>query len=420
METPTEGYPDISLVMPCNNEEACLRVTARALLQAFANHKIRLELVLVDNGSRDRTGEIIDELVAEGNPVVKVTVPVNQGYGHGILEGLRHCSAPFVGYLCADGQVSPGDTVRVCRLILGTDGQMLVKVRRRFRKDGLTRKLISICYNGLMLVLFGRLEAIDVNGSPKVFSQESYRRMRLKSKDWFLDPEIMIKAKHIGLMVLEINVRGLYRQGGRSNVRWTTCVEFLKNIARYRLGGEIRRWKKTAGQPLPVETRASVAPSVSATRGTACWTSSDGLPGVRVFEQARFEDARGYLQKILTAAQCQGEPPRGEVYVTCAKPGEAKGNHLHRKMGEWFAVVEGEATLEMRDPETGGRQSISLGQSCPRTVYVPPGLAHAVVNTGKIPAVCVAWAERDHDPQDVFPFRVWPPGQEAATMMGCE
>jgi dTDP-4-dehydrorhamnose 3,5-epimerase-like enzyme len=411
METPTEGYPDISLVIPCYNEEACLRVTARALLQAFANHKTRLELVLVDNGSRDRTREIIDELIADGHPVVKVTVPVNQGYGHGILEGLRHCSAPFLGYLCADGQVAPEDTVRVCRLILGTDGQMLVKVRRRFRKDGLKRKLISICYNGLMLLLFGRLEAIDLNGSPKVFSRESYRQMRLKSKDWFLDPEIMIKAKHLGLMVLEMNVRGLYRQGGQSNVRRTTCVEFLKNIVRYRFGGEIQRWKKTLDQPLPAEAGFPAAATAPTTGSKPAYgISPDGMPGLRVLEQARFEDVRGYLQKILTAAQCEGKPPRGEVYVTCASPGEAKGNHLHRKMGEWFAVVEGEATLELHDPETGGRQSIALGMSRPRTVYVPPGLAHAVVNTGRIPAVCVAWAERDHDPQDVFPFRVWPPG----------
>jgi hypothetical protein len=52
---------------------------------------------------------------------------------------------------------------------------MLVKVRRRFRKDRLKRKFVSICYNALMLLLFGRLEAIDLNGSPKVFSRESYR-----------------------------------------------------------------------------------------------------------------------------------------------------------------------------------------------------------------------------------------------------
>ncbi len=402
--------PEISLVMPCYNEEACLRNTARGLLQAFANRRIALELVLVDNGSRDRTGEIIDELIAEGLPVVKVSIPVNRGYGHGILEGLKRCSAPFIGYLCADGQVSAEDTVRVYTLVKDTDGRILVKVRRRFRQDGWKRKITSVCYNGLMLLLFGRLEVIDINGSPKIFSRDAFCRMRLESNDWFLDPEIMIKAKHLGLTPLEMNVRGLHRQGGKSNVRYSTVLEFVKNILRYRFTGKIGEWKRRLAQPTaelaPDPPANPGSPAASAARQEPQWS---GLLGeVRVLEQARFEDARGYLQKILTAAQSGGEAPRGEVYVTCANPGEAKGNHFHRKMGEWFAVVQGEASVELVDPETGRGRSIPLGVSRPRTVYVPAGLAHAVVNTSHAPAVCVAWAERDHDPDDVFAFTVWP------------
>lgn len=413
----TVENPEFSLVMPCYNEEACLRTTARALLHAFQNHKIQFELVLVNNGSRDSTGAIIDELIAEGLPVTKVHVPVNQGYGHGILEGLRACNAPIIGYACADGQVSAEDTVRVYKLIQGTDGRMLVKVRRRFRKDGWLRKANSIAYNSLMLLLFGRLEAIDLNGSPKIFSRESFRKMQLRSKDWFLDPEIMIKAKHLDLMVLEMNVRGVQRQGGKSNVRLRTCVEFVKNILRYRFGGTIRRWKKSLRQGGPVVADAAPAsqaaqPAVSpAIRSTAAAAASanGALAAVRVLEQPRFSDARGYLQKILMASQCEGNPPRGEVYVTAALPGEAKGNHLHRKMGEWFAIVQGEGAVEVCDPQSGERRSIALGVSRPRSVYVPAGVAHAVVNTGKETLVCVAWAEADYDAQDIFPYPVWPP-----------
>jgi dTDP-4-dehydrorhamnose 3,5-epimerase-like enzyme len=397
--------------MPCYNEEACLRNTARALIQAFANRRIALELVLVDNGSKDRTGQIIDELIEEGLPVVKVTISVNRGYGYGIIQGLQRCSAPFIGYLCADGQVSAEDTVRIYTLVKGSDGRLLVKVRRRFRKDGILRKITSIAYNGLMLLLFGRLQVIDINGSPKIFSRDAFRRMRLESEDWFLDPEIMIKAKHMGLTPLELNVRGLHRQGGKSNVRMSTVLEFIRNILRYRFSGKILEWKKTLAQPLPQEEQhadsRTVPPAAGLARPDTKWM---GLLGqVRVLEQARFEDARGYLQKILTAQQCAGAPPRGEVYVTCANPGEAKGNHFHRKMGEWFAVVQGEATIEIVDPETAQRRSIPLGVSRPRSVYIPAGLAHAVVNSSNAPVVCVAWAERDHDPDDVFPFAVWPP-----------
>jgi dTDP-4-dehydrorhamnose 3,5-epimerase-like enzyme len=254
------------------------------------------------------------------------------------------------------------------------------------------------------------LQVIDINGSPKIFSRDAFRRMQLESADWFLDPEIMIKAKHMGLTPLELNVRGLLRQGGKSNVRFTTVLEFFKNIARYRLSGKISAWKTTLTQPLPLEDGVADPPAAAPTAAPIeTGTKWEGLLGqVRVLEQARFEDARGYLQKILTAGQCDGTPPRGEVYVTCASPGEAKGNHFHRKMGEWFAVVQGEATIEIVDPETAQRRTIPLGVSRPRSVYIPAGLAHAVVNSSNAPVVCVAWAERDHDPDDVFPFTVWP------------
>ncbi len=410
MTASVQERPEVSIVLPCYNEEKCLRNTARAILQAFANHRIRLELVMVDNGSRDRTGEIIVELIAAGLPVVKVMVPVNQGYGHGILEGLKRCRAPFVGYLCADGQVSAEDVVRIYRLVQGTDGRLLAKVRRRFRQDGWVRKITSICYNGLMLVVFGRLEAIDINGSPKIFSREAYRAMQLESKDWFLDAEVMIKAKRLGLTVLELNVRGLRRQGGKSNVRVQTCLEFLKNIARHHF---LRPFSVVSPSPGTEEVIGELAPApaaqATASRSIVWEMASNGvLGGVRVLEQARFEDARGFLQKILLSSQWGGAA-HGEIYVTAALPGEAKGNHFHRRMGEWFAVVQGDGSIEVCDPESGERRSIPLGTSRPRTVFIPAGVAHAVVNSGSEPLVCVACADAEYNPTDIFPYPVWPP-----------
>src|SRR5688572_24308667 len=122
--------PELSLVMPCYNEESCLGETAPALVDAFAEEGIKLELVLVDNGSRDRTGQIIDELSARGLPITKVTIDVNRGYGNGIRMGLQACQAPIIGYLCADGQVAPKDVVTTYRLMEGREDRVLAKVRR--------------------------------------------------------------------------------------------------------------------------------------------------------------------------------------------------------------------------------------------------------------------------------------------------
>jgi hypothetical protein len=64
--------------------------------------------------------------------------------------------------------------------------------------------------------------------------------MDLQSRDWFLDAEVLIKAKRLGLPVFELNVIAQLREGGRSNVRLATCWEFLVNLLRYRFGRVVR------------------------------------------------------------------------------------------------------------------------------------------------------------------------------------
>jgi len=237
--------PEFSLALPCYNEEKCLAETVHDLLRALQAQNVRAEVVLVDNGSHDGTGGVIDTLAAENLAVRKVRVPVNQGYGHGVLEGLRACRAPYVGFLCADGQVRADDVAHLCTVMQREGSTVLVKVRRRFRKDGLLRKVQSVIYNLVMSIVFGRMHSLDVNGNPKLFARAAYEKMNLRSDDWFLDPEVMIKARWLGLRVVELDVQGVHRQGGKSHVRWHTCIEFMKNIARYRLGGAARQARQS-------------------------------------------------------------------------------------------------------------------------------------------------------------------------------
>ncbi len=227
---------DLSLVLPCYNEAAGLRATVIELLEALAANGVAAELVLVDNGSGDGTGEVIDELMADGRPVIKAVVAVNQGYGNGILQGLKSCRGRMVGFMCADGQVEPIDVVRVYDIAARATTPKLVKVRRRFRMDGMRRKVVSTSYNLLTTAMFGNLRSIDINGNPKILPRIHLEAMRLESKGWFLDAEVMIKAKRLGLEVYELNVLARMREEGVSNVRGETCWEFIVNLLRYRMG----------------------------------------------------------------------------------------------------------------------------------------------------------------------------------------
>jgi glycosyltransferase involved in cell wall biosynthesis len=235
-----ELTPDLSLVIPCYNEAAVLHNTITRLAQSFQAKGVKAELLLVDNGSEDATGEIINKLIQEGLPVFKETVEVNQGYGNGILRGLPLCRGRFVGFSCADGQVEAEDVVKLYEIASHAKFPKLVKVRRRFRMDGFRRKVISIIYNVVANIMFGGLGSIDINGNPKILPRQYLERMNLESKDWFLDPEVMIKAKRLGLGVFEMNVIAQMREGGSSHVHSTTCWEFLVNLLRYRFVGRGR------------------------------------------------------------------------------------------------------------------------------------------------------------------------------------
>src|SRR5262245_10742079 len=224
--------PEISFIMPCYNEQESIPYTIPEFVRAFAAAGLRLELVACDNGSSDRTPEIIKDFIAKGLPVVYNRVDVNEGYGNGILKSIPVCTAPWVGVIAADGQVDAEDVVKLFQVIRNTDGRTIGKVRRRFRMDGFARKVVSVIYNGLMWALWPGLGTIDVNGLPKIIHRDVIEAMKLESRRWFLDPEIMIKARYLDVRVLELNVFARMRSNGLSHVRASTCLEFVKGLLR--------------------------------------------------------------------------------------------------------------------------------------------------------------------------------------------
>jgi glycosyltransferase involved in cell wall biosynthesis len=240
--------PDLSLAMPCYNEESCIDQTVPPLFAAFLNAGIDLELVMVDNGSVDRTSAVIDGLIARGYRIRKVVVPVNRGQGLGIRSGLDECRGRHVGYLAADGQVAPESVLLIYRAVATAGDRTIAKVRRRFRPDSLTRKIISTVYNVGMLVIFPGMPSLDVNGSPRIMPRAILPMLELTSSNWFLEAEIMLKVQYLRLLVIEIDVPGHLRNGGRSNVGWRTILEFIRNIAAYRMGGPWREWRRKVSQ----------------------------------------------------------------------------------------------------------------------------------------------------------------------------
>jgi hypothetical protein len=171
-------------------------------------------------------------------------VETNEGYGNGVLSAIRLCSAPLVGIIPADGQVDAEDVVLLYEAAVAAKGRVLAKARRRFRMDGPMRAILSIAYNLFVRVLWPRLGSFDVNGSPKIVSRDILLAMRPQSKEWFLDPEIMIKAYYMGVRVLEFNVFSRMRSSGSSHVRLSTCSEFFCKLLAFRFSSEVYSWRR--------------------------------------------------------------------------------------------------------------------------------------------------------------------------------
>jgi glycosyltransferase involved in cell wall biosynthesis len=240
--------------MPCFNEQDVVGYTVPQLCEAFRRAGHRFELVAVDNGSRDKTGEILRGLADGGLPVRIVRVDVNEGYGNGVLRGLAAARTPWIGVIPADGQVDAEDVVRLYEAVRHVKGRVLGKVRRRFRMDGVKRKVVSGLYNVFVWMLWPKLGSIDVNGSPKILQREYLPLLDLESKQWFLDPEIMVKAHYLGVRVLEMNVFARMRGNGLSHVRPSTCLEFVRNLLRFRFSRDMARWRRERAVPAAART----------------------------------------------------------------------------------------------------------------------------------------------------------------------
>lgn len=94
---------------------------------------------------------------------------------------------------------------------------------------------MTTAYNALFRLMFGA-RSKDINAKPKVFKREALERLKLSARDWFIDAEAMIQAERLALSIKEIPIVFAARKHGSSNVRFSTMVEFLKNMWKYRHG----------------------------------------------------------------------------------------------------------------------------------------------------------------------------------------
>jgi glycosyl transferase family 2 len=233
-----DGTPELSAVILCYRAgQGILRVVG-PLHEQLREAGITFELVLVANywpGKEDVTPEIVTEFAREHEHVHTLTHPKEGGMGWDMRNGLAAAQGRYAVVIDGDAQNPVDDVLRMYRLMT-TTGYDVMKGRRIARFDGLYRRVVSGVYNLLFRLLFRTKGIWDINGKPKGLRREAYERMNLMSNDWFVDAEIVLAARKLGIAVGEMPVTFLESERS-SFVRASAIVEFLANMASFRLRG---------------------------------------------------------------------------------------------------------------------------------------------------------------------------------------
>lgn len=221
---------DFSVIIPAYNEADNLRVLLPKLDAALKTLGKTYEIIVVDNASTDTTQAVLQALSAE-QPAVRSIYEKEKGFGNALLAGFKSAQGQVIGYIHADNQMESDDLIKIYEK-LTRDGLKVCKATRLDRHDGAVRWVISKCYNLLFRLMFG-VKLLDINGSPKLFTRDFYNQAQLESRDWFIDPEIVIKAQKLGVPMGEVGIHTKPRPHGASQVRFQTLFEFFKNMIHY-------------------------------------------------------------------------------------------------------------------------------------------------------------------------------------------
>ncbi|MFX1520057.1 MAG: glycosyltransferase family 2 protein [Promethearchaeota archaeon] len=223
---------NLSIFIPAFNEEACIRKTLDALSEVSKNKDWEMELIVVDDGSTDKTTEIVAHAIREYPFLRLVRHEHNRGYSEVIKTGLREATADFIVWIDADLQNDPQDIPRLINY-LQRDNVGIVIGWRKNRKDSLFRRIVSKIYNRILMRLFFGLNYNDVNGKPKALRRKFTSQVTIASKGWLVDAELVKKAEMIGFTIVEIPVRHTGRQLGKSKLSIKSIFRTQKYILEY-------------------------------------------------------------------------------------------------------------------------------------------------------------------------------------------
>lgn len=242
----------LSYFFPAHNEEANIEALVAEALETLPAIAETFEIIAVDDGSKDRTGEIADRLAAENPDVVRVVHNVpNRGYGGALRSGFEASRYELLAFTDGDRQFKVADIARLTARLAEPDQPDVVVGYRIKRADPMIRIVYARTYKLANRIFFG-LRVRDVDCAAKLFRREALEGVRVESAGAFFSAELMIKIKEQGRSIAEVGIPHYARiagspTGAKISVIWLAVKDFWMLRLRLWANGALARKR---GRPI--------------------------------------------------------------------------------------------------------------------------------------------------------------------------
>jgi glycosyltransferase involved in cell wall biosynthesis len=223
-----------------NEEELIAKTVGEAVSSLSAVPGLTWRVVVVNDGSRDRTGEIAEDLAKKDPRISVVHHQGNKGYAVATETGLRNTPGEVVMVVDGDGQHTMADAPRFLAAI--DEGADVVFGWKKERHDPLPRLVLSKGLNTLSRWILGS-PLHDINGGCRAFRRDVAHKLEIRHRINFVGDEIFARCRIAGWKVSEVVVRHFPREAGQSIHRPWKMLGTISRVLRYlfELRGEIRR-----------------------------------------------------------------------------------------------------------------------------------------------------------------------------------
>lgn len=217
----------ISVIIPAFNEEGTIETVIQKTYQMFLSNNYTGEIIIVNDCSKDKTGEMCEKISRGRDEVKVIHNKKNLGKTNAIKKGLKISKGDIIVTIDADLQYDPFD---VPKLLQCFDTNVdVVSGYRMCRKDNLIRKIFSYFFNLYNRILFD-IQIRDINCGLKAYRREVINGIELKQSKWFIDVELLAKIAKRKASIIEVPISHYDRGKGKSKISLIFIVyETIKN-----------------------------------------------------------------------------------------------------------------------------------------------------------------------------------------------